>query len=314
MMRIEAEMLSDVGRRRPRNEDAIDQRLPTTEEAAGVLGPIFALADGIGGSVAGEIASREAVGEVIRAYYDEALSPILENGTEDVRVRLRNAVRAANSRVYSMAEHNPDMQRMATTLVTAVIRDDFFAVAHVGDSPAFLVRDGQVRKLTTDHNFAEMQVRAGYLTKDEAWTHPDRHKLVRAVGRLTTIEVDIISEALLPGDYLLLCSDGLTRYVMPIEMVAILKSQLLAEAVPALVERANERGGSDNISLIAIHALPEDGVELEISTASLAKGKRRLLVRRFRFRRLRGFLLGFTAVFTAIISFVSMKISVRRTG
>ncbi|MBI5930494.1 MAG: serine/threonine-protein phosphatase [Chloroflexi bacterium] len=314
MFRIEAEMLSDVGRRRPRNEDAIDQRLPATDEAASVLGPIFVLADGIGGSVAGEIASREAVSEVIRAYYDETLSPLLGDVIEDVRVRLRNAVRAANSRVYSMAEHNPDMQRMATTLVMAAIRDDLFAIAHVGDSPAFLVRDGQIRKLTTDHNFAEMQVRAGYLTKDEAWTHPDRHKLVRAVGRLTTIEVDIVSDVLRPGDYLLLCSDGLTRYVMPIEMMAVLKSQSLAEAVPALVERANERGGSDNISLIAIHALPEDGSELEISTASLPKGKRKMLIRRFRLRRLRAFLLGFTAVFTAIISFVSMKVSNRRAG
>lgn len=314
MMRIEAEMLSDMGRRRPRNEDAIDLRLPVTDEAASVLGPIFALADGIGGSVAGEIASREAVDEVIRAYYDESLSPQLAEAVEDVRQRLRNAVKAANSRVYGMAEHNPDMQRMATTLVAAAIREAYFAIAYVGDSPAFLVRNGQIRKLTTDHNFAEMQVRAGYLTKDEAWTHPDRHKLVRAVGRQTTIEVDVLGDELMPGDYLLLCSDGLTRYVMPMEMVAVLKSQSLMEAVPALVQRANERGGSDNISLIAIHAVPEDPAELEISTASLPKGKRKLLIRRYRMRRLRAFLLGFTAVFTTIISFVSMRISNRRAG
>jgi serine/threonine protein phosphatase PrpC len=312
MFRIEAEMLSDVGRRRPRNEDAVDQRLPVTGEPASVMGSIFVLADGIGGSVAGEIASREAVSEVIRAYYDETLSPLLMDIMEDVRVRLRNAVRAANILVYRMAEHNPEMQRMATTLVTAAIRDNLFAVASVGDSPAFLLRDGQIRKLTIDHNFAEMQTRAGYLTKDEAWTHPDRHKLVRAVGRLTTVEVDVVTDALLPGDYLLLCSDGLTRYVMPMEMMAVLKSQSLAEAVPLLVQRANERGGSDNISLIVIHALLDDPDELEISTASMPKGRRKLLIRRYRLRRLRAFLLGLMAAFTAIISFVSMKLSSRR--
>jgi protein phosphatase len=209
-----------------------------------------------------------------------------------------------------MAEANPDMRFMATTLVTAAFRNGAFAVASVGDSPAFLVRDGQIRKLTTDHTFAEMQFRAGRLTHDEAWLHPDRHKLVRALGRLDEIEVDVITEPVQIGDCLLLCSDGLTRYVLPGEMLFLLKTNPLNQAAPALVARANERGGSDNISLIAIQVLPDE-IEVETSPGSDARVETSLS-RPPRLRRLRRLGLALTATLTAVLGVIEIRGSAKR--
>jgi protein phosphatase len=252
-------MLSDVGLRRQRNEDAIDQYLPTPDDPAVVLGQLFVLADGVGGLSNGNVASREAVREVIRAYYDQTLSPPLENSEDDLRIRLKNAVMAANTVVYGLTQDYPSTVPMATTLVIAVVRGDVFAVASVGDSPAFLVHDGQMRKLTVDHNFAEMQWRAGRLSYEEAHLHPDRNKLMRAVGSQSSIEVDIVTDTLAPGDYLLLCSDGLTKYVSEEDITAIINSRQLDSAVQDLVSEANARGGFDNVSVIAIQALNADG-------------------------------------------------------
>jgi len=254
---IRAEMLSDIGRRRKRNEDTIGHWPPSPEQPESELGALFVLADGVGGAAAGEIASREAVRHVIRAYYDQSRFPSTKNPLEDTKFRLLNSVKIANRAVHKMGQANVNMKWMSTTIVLAAIRDHTVTIASVGDSPAFLIRNNEIRKLTIDHTFAEMQSRGGLLSHREAWLHPDRHKLVRTVGRISTVDVDVVNEALEPGDYVLLCSDGLTRYVLPAEMKDMVNTKSLDHAVHDMVECANNRGGSDNISVIAIEVLPD---------------------------------------------------------
>lgn len=244
-------MLSDIGRRRKHNEDTVDQRCPDPHEVAARLGNLFVLADGFG-DIGGKLASQTAVAEVMRAYYDDI--PVDESVATETHQRLLKAVELANSVVYHMGQGRADLKLTATTLVMAAVQEDTFAVASVGDSPAFHIRDGEVRKLTIDHNFAEMQWRAGLLSYDEAWRHPDRRKLVRAVGWQERVEVDVTNGDFLPGDYLVLCSDGLTRYISLAEISEVLHMYPLAEAVQELISRTNERGGSDNVSVIVIHS------------------------------------------------------------
>lgn len=290
MTKIQAHMLSDIGLRRLRNEDAVDQYLPSPDDPTASLGQIFVLADGVGGLSDGNVASQEAVREVIRAYYDEQLSPPLSDVENDIQVRLRNAVESANQLVYKMGHHQHNPQGMATTLVIAAVRGNHFGVASVGDSPAFLVRSDNIRKLTIDHNFAELQWRAGSLSYEEAKSHPDRHKLMRAIGSKATIEVDIITDTLQADDYLLLCSDGLTKYVSETDIIAILQDQSLDVAVHALVDEANARGGFDNISVIAIQAMPDEDQPSQVASSGQAimagVTKHRWLKRVPRFRRL----------------------------
>lgn len=309
MSPIQAEMLSDVGRLRQRNEDIVEQSLPSPDEPAAKLGQLFVLADGVGGTGGGDIASQRAVREVIRAYYDEDLSPVLDDVPEDMAKRLQNAVKAANRVVYGLRQEDAIPQPLATTLVLAAVRENHFAIASVGDSPAFLVRAGTIRKLTVDHNFAEMQYRSGHLTRREAFLHPDRNKLVRAVGSDGQIEVDVIADTLIPGDYLLLGSDGLTRYVGEQELVHILNTRSLSAAVKEMVNRANEYGGFDNISVIVLQALNADGsvpVAAIRGQVVIAGGKRRSWIRRVlkgSVRRLRhgGALIGATLAFWVAI-------------
>lgn len=254
---IRAEMLSDIGQRRKRNEDTIGHWQPGPEQPESELGTLFVLADGVGGAAAGEIASREAVRHVIRAYYDQSRLPPTKNIIEDTKFRLLNSVKIANRAVHKMGQSNINMKWMSTTIVLAAVRDNIVTIASVGDSPAFLIRDNSIRKLTIDHTFAEMQLRGGFLSHREAWLHPDRHKLVRTVGRISTVDVDVVTETLKPGDYVLLCSDGLTRYVLPTEMKDMVYTKSLDHAVKSMVESANNRGGADNISLIAIEVLAD---------------------------------------------------------
>ena len=243
--------LTDVGRVRKNNEDAIgDPRLlgalvgpPARLVARGVL---LAVADGMGGHADGEVASRLAVEMLFRSYYsaNDALS-------ED----LRRAVEAANEAVHrsnagrAEAPGRHDSGRMGTTLVAAVLAGDQLHVANVGDSRAYRIHGGVLSQLTLDHSFVAEELRAGVLSEADARVFPYRNIVTRAIGG-AEVQVDLFSAPWLPGDRLLLCSDGL-HGVVPDDLV---REALLGlppgDAARALIRIANARGGPDNISVV----------------------------------------------------------------
>lgn len=220
------------GRVRRNNQDAAH---PAASGRAD--GPVLvAVADGMGGHVAGEVASRIAVDEAVAA-----------SGSPAERVL------AANAAIIEEVRRRPDLAGMGTTMTLIDLGSDGVARgAHVGDSRAYLLRDGALRQLTTDHTVVGEYVAAGRITADEARTHPQRNMLTRALGLVPELDVDTFEERLVPGDRLLLCSDGLTS-MLPEETVAeLLRGGDPEPAAWTLVEKANEAGGQDNITVVVV--------------------------------------------------------------
>lgn len=237
-----ASALTDTGRRRPQNEDTF-----VCEP------PLFAVADGVGGAQAGEIASRLAA-----AALEERPPEALGEET------LAELLQAANERIYRHALEDPTAAGMGT-VVTALLVDETagtISVGHVGDSRAYRSRAGQLEQLTPDHSLVGELVRAGKLSTEEAEQHPHRSVITRAVGTEPTVEVDTFTIAADPGDLFLICSDGLTDIVRDTEI-----AQLLAasgndpdEAAGALVDAANRAGGIDNITVVLFEILDGEPV------------------------------------------------------
>ena len=228
-----------VGQRRTGNEDALD--VVVFPDGRGAL---CVVADGMGGHRAGEVASHLAV-ETIRQSFDQE--------ADDPTAALARAIRGANRMVYVDAGSDPEKQGMGTTVVCVVLRDGQAQVANVGDSPAFLVRDGMTHRLTHDHTWVAEEISRGAIRPEEAAGHPYRHILTRCLGMSEDIEVEVYDPVVLEtGDVLVLCSDGLSEHVDPGELPAIVADQPAQQSAEALVELANSRGGSDNISVVVV--------------------------------------------------------------
>ncbi|HEX7052178.1 MAG TPA: protein phosphatase 2C domain-containing protein [Longimicrobiales bacterium] len=239
--------LTDRGRKRSGNEDAL-LALPDTG--------LFIVADGLGGHAAGEVASGiavEVIGAKLAGIAGALPAPALE-------APLRSAMIAAHHAIRARAAHEPEKTGMATTLTALAIADDghAFRIGHVGDSRAYLLRDGRLRQLTTDHTWVQQQIESGLLSPARARTHPNAGVLTRALGIADgDPKIDIIPGRIEPGDLLLLCSDGLTGPVADADIRAILDRDLPLDALAAqLVDAANLRGGPDNITVILIRAAP----------------------------------------------------------
>jgi len=221
---------SDVGRARRANEDA----LLRDEEAA-----LFAVADGMGGHRAGDVASTTAL-DAVRAGYAGGAA-------------LDEAVRAANTAVFDKAQADTDLRGMGTTVTAVHVEGERALLAHVGDSRAYLLRDGQLTRITDDHSLVEELVREGRLSPEEAAVHPQRSIVTRAVGVEETVEVDTYEVDLRPGDRLLLCSDGLTSMVNESGIARVLRDRAEPQAAAdALVVAANAAGGDDNITALVL--------------------------------------------------------------
>ncbi len=238
---VRVAMLTDVGRSRTQNQDAIGRLTPTDPEVLRRWGEIVVLADGVGGLPAGDLASQYAVSTILSSYYDD------EYTDDDPARRLARAIAEANHVVYQEGQAQDPPSKMATTVVAAVIRGRELVIASVGDSPAFLLRDGVARQLTRPHTVENLAQELNADVPQEL-----RHKLVRALGTQPRVQVDVISGHVRDGDYVVLCSDGLTRYVSPEEIATHVTEQAIEGAVAALVALANERGGADNISVIVL--------------------------------------------------------------
>jgi len=227
--------VSDPGRRRRRNEDSY-----VCEP------PLFAIADGMGGAQAGEVASRLAA-----AVLREA------NGDELSEARLVELIQEANRRVFQRSSEDAATSGMGTTMTVALVRDESIVVAHVGDSRAYRVRAGELEQLTEDHSLVGELLRSGRLSAEEAETHPQRSVITRAIGTEPDVDVDTFTIPGQPGDLFLLCSDGLTDMVPDREIFSVLDaSDDLDAAARALVAAANAGGGEDNITVVLFQIAP----------------------------------------------------------
>lgn len=241
-MRLESAARTDRGLRRPGNEDAF----LVMEEAR-----VFAVADGMGGHAAGEVASRTAIETVERGA--GALG-----GAEADEARLTEWVRTANRLIRARAAADPETAGMGTTLTLLAVAPGggTFHVAHIGDSRAYRLRAGSLRQLTTDHTWAQAQIDAGLLAPEQAAGHPFASVLTRALGTANDVEVDTLEGELRPGDLLLLSSDGLSGMVEDADVEAILSQALpLSTMAEHLVEAANLRGGLDNVTVVLVRAV-----------------------------------------------------------
>jgi PPM family protein phosphatase len=222
--------LSDTGRRRRHNEDAYV-----------VQPPVFAVADGMGGAQAGEIASRLAA---------ESLRHELGDG--DGVERVKAMIQAANRRVYDRAHEKSDLSGMGTTITVALVEDGLVSIGHVGDSRAYLIRGGALEQLTQDHSLVAELQRSGKLSAHEAEHHPQRSVITRALGTDPDVDVDTYTVEPRVGDVFLLCSDGLTTMVGDEAILGIVERHRddLDAAARELVARANRGGGEDNITVV----------------------------------------------------------------
>jgi PPM family protein phosphatase len=223
---------TDTGLQRRANEDALLAR-----------SPLFVVADGMGGAQAGEVASQIAV----ESFHDglaDAATP--EDG-------LAANARAANARIYELAQSNAEQAGMGTTLTAVYVGEQEVAIAHVGDSRAYCLRDGELLRLTDDHSLVDELIREGRLTPAEAEDHPQRSIITRALGPEETVDVDTRSFRGRPGDVYLLCSDGLTSMVPEARVAELLRANpRLRDAGEALIAEANRAGGRDNITVILL--------------------------------------------------------------
>ncbi|MGH2905516.1 MAG: Stp1/IreP family PP2C-type Ser/Thr phosphatase [Solirubrobacterales bacterium] len=222
---------SDVGRVRKANEDAYFVR-----------SPLFVVADGMGGAQAGEVASQIA-SDAFSGELDESIAP---------EPRMANVVRRANEEIHVKSLSDPNMQGMGTTLTAALLGDGELTIAHVGDSRAYRLREGELTRLTRDHSLVGEMVRRGAITEEEAEHHPQRSILTRALGPEPEVEVDTLSHSVKDGDVFMLCSDGLTGMVSEADIAEVLGSgKAMRECAEELIRRANGNGGVDNITVVA---------------------------------------------------------------
>jgi serine/threonine protein phosphatase PrpC len=254
---VEFAQHSDPGKQRGHNEDYLGQAVPDTPAEARSRGWLFVLADGVGGSEKGEIASRAAV-EYLTAGFREA-SP-----SEGLSALLMRLAQEANVQIYQTGRaHSPGGTSMATTLVACALRYDRVVVAHAGDSRCYLIRQGQTRLLTRDHTVAQEQARIGLLTAQEASESSTSHVLSRSLGTELFVSIETSDIQVYPGDVLLLCCDGMYHSVPPSEMAAVAgHGGNLNAAAQRLVDLANDRDGSDNISvqLIRVRSVERVGM------------------------------------------------------
>lgn len=256
-MEITAFGLTDVGQVRPHNEDSI-----LLEPSLG----LYAVADGMGGHRGGEFASRICL-DILRDYMGMAANghaPLVgerDSLHSEAANLLGSAVRFANRAVFDAASSKPEWQGMGTTIVAVTAQDRMLNIAHVGDSRAYLLRDGHLRQLTEDHSWIEEQVRAGLMSRDEAMSAKGRNVLTRAIGQEEMVKVDLDELELKLGDRLIICSDGLFGMVTDPEIAALTTAAAsVDEACNELIACANGRGGRDNISVVVLSVSGGEGL------------------------------------------------------
>jgi protein phosphatase len=251
---------TDVGRTREHNEDAfaiadlsrgktaVDDTMGT--HVVGDRGTLFMVADGMGGAAAGEIASEMAI-DVVLKEVAERLGKGERLDEEQFAAAIKRATASANAHIHAFALEHPEYRGMGTTATVAGVLGDTLYLAQVGDSRAYLVRNGVGQQITKDQSLMQKLIEAGELTEEEAEQSERRNIILQALGPEATIKVDLTHQRVRRGDTLILCSDGLSGQVRVDEMARIVTEERdLAVACQTMIDRANERGGPDNITVI----------------------------------------------------------------
>ena len=235
---------SDVGKVREMNQDYFYISKP--EEKV----QLFIVADGMGGYKGGEIASRLAV-ETSKSYILNNFDSIESNDKEEILKLIKSAIEYANLVVYEKSKENKELENMGTTIDVCLVLGNKVYIGHVGDSRVYRKRKDFFRKLTTDHSYVQKLVSDGTITKEEAYNHPKKNMLIKALGCLNFVEPDVMVKGFLNDDILLMCSDGLTNMLKDEEIVKTINENPI-EACNNLVSKANENGGYDNITAVII--------------------------------------------------------------
>jgi protein phosphatase len=253
-LRIVSNGLTDVGKKRDHNEDSflIDEDLK-----------LFVVADGMGGHAGGGTASRIAVETIDRELRQARTT---QGSTLEARTALQDspvpeAIRAAVERaciaIYTKAQEDPRLAGMGTTVISLLMKDDQAFFAHVGDSRAYLVRGDLIQQISEDHSLVNEQIKAGMITPEEAKHSRYKNIITRSVGFEEEVQVDVMGLLCEPGDVFILCSDGMANMVEDPEILQVVRHFPLSEVPQRLIDLANERGGDDNITVIAVQVQAE---------------------------------------------------------
>jgi len=234
---------TDIGKAREINQDFIY----VSEEVNGMR--LCILADGMGGYKGGEIASSLATSSA-KEYINKNFIEI-EPSTENIKKLIREAMNYANKVVYEKSKEKEELEQMGTTLEICLIYGNKVYIGHIGDSRIYRIRKNIIRRITTDHSYVETLVKDGTITREEAFYHPKKNMLVKALGCTEYVEPDITAKGFLEEDIMLMCSDGLTNMLKEEEIYKIIKENT-ETACDKLIQKANELGGYDNISVIII--------------------------------------------------------------
>lgn len=235
---------TDIGKERKINEDCYYISHPNYEIK------LFIIADGMGGYNGGEVASTmtvECVQKYIYQHFKEK-----KGSREELIQLLSDAIEYTNTQVYEKAIHNKELNGMGTTLDVCLIYNSKIYIGHVGDSRVYRIRKEFMRKITKDHSYVQTLIDDGTITKEEALYHPKKNMLTKAIGCDETVQPDIYVKTFLPGDILIMNTDGLTNMVPEDEIYRIIKENP-KQAVQKLIDRANENGGLDNTTIIIIN-------------------------------------------------------------
>jgi serine/threonine protein phosphatase PrpC len=248
---LDVGVLSHVGMVRSENQDSFRYFEPAGDEEFRRKGRLLVVCDGMGGHNGGTVASRTTVDAVVEAFEHSAVL--------DLRRLLTAAIERANQRVRELGARDPALRNMGTTCVALGLRGEEVRIAHIGDSRAYLVRDGHIEQLTRDHTYLNDLIEIGLLTPEKARHHPERNIITRCVGMGDALQVDYLSHRARSRDVFVLCSDGLYNHVEPEEILEIVRELPCQEACQRLVDLANLRGGEDNITvgIMRVEEIPE---------------------------------------------------------
>jgi serine/threonine protein phosphatase PrpC len=262
-LRLAVAELTDVGRKRERNQDNVTHQVPQDEEVLQERGALFVVCDGMGGHAAGEIASQLGAETIRDAYYAAPEKEIIS--------ALAHAIDQANQAIYNHAREHPELTGMGTTCVSLVLAGGRAYIVNIGDSRAYVARNGKLRQITQDHSWVAEQVRVGLLSEEQARHHSHRNVITRSLGTQPNVTADLFIETVRDGDRLLLCSDGLHGYVEEADIEREMLNQMEPGATAhKLIAMANENGGPDNITALVVHLLeaPEPVGELNLPGAT----------------------------------------------
>lgn len=233
--------MTDRGQKRSNNQDYIFY----TQDKIGNLSNLFIVADGMGGHNAGDQASSIATKKFVEFVQNSELT--------NIRDIMTKGIKTINSAVFDISLRQEELRGMGTTFVAATIQDNQLYVINIGDSRAYIVNEEKIKKVTIDHSFVEEMLLCGQITEEEAFNHPKRNRITRAVGVMETVVVDLFEEQIKENDYVLLCSDGLSNMITNVQLKDMLLENIALERkVENLITISNQNGGDDNISAIVI--------------------------------------------------------------